>query len=305
MTTGHCPCTCHANGAYGTCSIEGGCGHLHAGSMCATDCGQPAHNGSLCPTCDAQLAADLEAIPDLWADLQITVTRQDRFVVGRDGGRNAETPTPFNPTASARASALHKLLRHWVRDVEAMRGHVLRAADHPPALAACLLRYLGDIRRAPDAGHRARALRTAIRRARHATDVPTDGRAYMGECVHELDHTQACSPGCERHPERCGADLYAIPPEPYAECTRCLSLYDVPETQAWMRDQVRHEVGPARLIAGLLSRLGRPVTTRDIHGLARAQLLDAAGEERTNRGTYRTYRAGDVLDALEVAALDH
>lgn len=110
-----------------------------------------------------------------------------------------------------------------------------------------------------------------------------DGRVYLGERVHELDHIQACSPDCDRHPERCGRNLYATWGDEVANCTRCVSEYDVPETQAWMRDQIRDEVHPAKFLAAVLRRLGWTVTVAEIHGLAQAQLLPDAGRGAGHR----------------------
>jgi hypothetical protein len=37
MKTQACSCDCHGHGKFGTCSIEGGCGHLHVEHRCAQD----------------------------------------------------------------------------------------------------------------------------------------------------------------------------------------------------------------------------------------------------------------------------
>jgi len=294
-------------------------------------CGQPSYRvgAALCAPCDAQLLADLTAAHGLWDDLQATIAGTERVTTRPVGGHSAETRIPWTgraSRASAAARKLHHALadaviptwrqldirvtvcslcrtpanrhaegpapspREWL-DEPAPLGHINWAA--PDALAGWLLRWRRGLDQLP--GH-VTAIRHAVRRARAAVDIPIDGRVYLGECVHPLDHNQSCEPDCQGHPEVCGADLYGTKGEPYARCTRCGSEYDVPETQAWMRDQVRDEVAPAPLLAGLLSRLGVQVTARDIHGLARAQLLLHAGMDSGKR---RTYRAGDVLDALD------
>jgi hypothetical protein len=295
-------------------------------------CGQPSYraDAALCAPCDAQLTADLCAAPGLWDDLQTTIAGAERVTTRSAAGRSAETRIPWTERtsrASTAARELHHALadaviptwrqldirvtvcslcrtpayrhaegpaaepREWL-DEQVPLGHVNWAV--PDALAGWLLRWRRGLSQHPD-GRYVRAIRRAVRQARAAIDIPIDGRVYLGECVHQPDHTQSCPPDCDQHTEVCGADLYGTKGEPYARCAKCGSEYDVPETQAWMRDQVRHEVAPAKLLAGLLSRLGVPVTARDIHGLARAQLLLHAGMDSGKR---RTYRAGDVLDAL-------
>jgi hypothetical protein len=88
-----CPCSCHGHGPDHPCDMDGGCGHLHGrpvaeyaalGSHCP-GCRRPVRDGLRCVACTDRMTSDLEDVPWLVTELDLTRSRQDR--IGESGAR--------------------------------------------------------------------------------------------------------------------------------------------------------------------------------------------------------------------------
>src|SRR5688572_19490836 len=114
---------------------------------CVTDsCPYPAFNALICRICSEQLVRDLEGIPELSAQLDITLARQARMT-GQSGSRSAVRPVMFDPRASECAYLLRSTLAGRVSEL--LDGTHVEATS-APELATWLLTRFDDLARHPD-----------------------------------------------------------------------------------------------------------------------------------------------------------
>jgi uncharacterized membrane protein len=234
---------------FAVCSIDGGCGHLHAPTTTLADrrsatstrtctapgCGRPRAGEWLCSDCREGLGTDLLAVRSAWSDPIVTRTRQDRIT---EGGGSGETPLPWNEAAARATPALLAA----VRELDALLGPVLvcpagdcrcqprdravgRSLD-PVPLARWLWRHRSELLVREPIGPYAARLDNALRAARAACDLPQfDRQFYVGPCPR---------PG-ESGP--CPGELWALLPVREVEpaklaCSGC--NYTWPTT-SWLR----------------------------------------------------------------------
>lgn len=150
---------------------------------CAIDRRSVADGARLCRHCTAELRRDLEAVPDLVADLLVTLSRQDHIAPGRPG-RSAETPLVYNDGAARELASLHFYLSSWARciadDTGLSLGGVTAAAA---AYADWLLEHLNAVRRHDAAADLACEIYNVVRDARRATDLAAvSSRFLVGPC---------------------------------------------------------------------------------------------------------------------------
>lgn len=132
-----CPCSCHGHGPDRPCDMDGGCGHLHGrpvaeyaalGSHCP-GCRRPVRDGLRCVACTDRMTSDLEDVPWLVTELDLTRSRQDR--IGESGARGGtHVPLGYRPMAAEVADVLGLTLASAARDL-ALAGRAPRA-DVPP-----------------------------------------------------------------------------------------------------------------------------------------------------------------------------
>jgi hypothetical protein len=195
-----CPCSCHGHGHGRPCDMDGGCGHLHGrpvaeyaalGSHCP-GCRRPVRDGLRCVACTDRMTSDLEDVPWLVTELDLTRSRQDR--IGESGARGGtHVPLGYRPMAAEVADVLGLTLASAARDL-ALTGRAPRAdvPTDPTLLAGWLL----DQREALRWEHViADEVRYAVGVTRRAIDRPPE-RVYLGPC------------------DRCTHDLYASPGDP-------------------------------------------------------------------------------------------
>lgn len=176
---------------------------------------------TLCGVCVDELERDLAETPATLEQLDVTISRQTAIGY-HEGGRNADTPMPFNVTASTVATALHRALARWTRTYGGPAGDPTRQA-----------RWLHGRLRIYIAGHHQAAAfhdetHRLLAEARRVIDRPQDrSRVYVGPC---LDDT-------------CPGELWArFPFEDYDQfdrathaeiaCTECTASYPTVE---WLR----------------------------------------------------------------------
>lgn len=124
----------------------------------------------ICRRCVSALRRDLEAVPDLVADLWLTLTRQDRLTAP-GASRGGGSPLPWNDHARA---ALNRLTRE-----------VCRWGDHgdPRAASESLVERLPSLAASEWTPDNAQRLSGAVSEARRVIDVPDEiTRFRVGPC---------------------------------------------------------------------------------------------------------------------------
>lgn len=162
-------------------------------------CGRPVDGATLCNGCTAALVADLQAVPDLAAELDVTLARQARFGE-RNGGRSAEKPLPYDVRASEAGWVLRNTLTTWARVIveewgqngAQRHGDGLTAPGRYPGtsqdvmtaeMALWLTGHINHIRTHPAAGEASEEIRGAVQQARDAVDAPANrARIPIGPC---------------------------------------------------------------------------------------------------------------------------
>ncbi|SLG40183.1 Uncharacterised protein [Mycobacteroides abscessus subsp. abscessus] len=219
------------------------------------------------------LLQTLAGVPDLLAELDVTITRTD-VVRGAPVGKSGHRPVvvPFNQRASDARVSLERALRTYALRVAIVTGS---PAPHGPArhaayLAAWLPMIPDD---APSINGIYAAIVGAAAEARRAIDRPP-GRVYVGACD-------------------CGAHLYAREGADEVECRVCSLTWPVAERREWMVEQARDRVGTPAILARLMPWFDdRPIQESTIRQWARRRKLTAVPSE----GGPPMYRLGDVLD---------
>ena len=247
----------------------------------APKCDRPPHDGFLCTSCVATLRRDLKAIPDLLADLEITISKQDRL---QDAEKRPtdERPLPLRLGPMEARRDLADTLYSWAAHVARRRGCTLTAHEiTPSSVSVFLLNYCGDIQDDPLAGQCADEIGYTVITAQRAVDKPLQ-HVYAGPC------------------DQCTTDLYAHPRAKEVACrnTDCDAVYDITSRREWLLEQAEDQLLTAtemsRALPGLLQK---PLTAAMIRGLAfRGRLTQHP--PLPNRPKDPVYRVGDVLDIL-------
>jgi hypothetical protein len=254
-------------------------------SICGSPCGDQAN---LCRTHTDQLAADLATVPELVAELQITLTRQDRVTAEKHGGRSATKPLPWNEHASQRAFELNTTLNAWALDTSKLaedeRDPLIEQHHSDTAgVARWLGRNLRTLRQHQDAGQALDEITDAIHEARRAIDRPVE-RVFAGPCGEPDEYDQPCK-----------EDLYAAPGKATATCRACGARHDMQVRREWMLENIEDQVAYSGLLAGLVTNLGVPIASSTIRKYASAGRIKVISVDSRRRPLYRI---GDVLDIV-------
>lgn len=259
----------------------------------------------MCGACIAELHRELQAVPDVWADLDLTITRQAKLTSGSVGGRTPEKPLPWNERASEAADHLSVLLLGWARVIVAtvttLHGPVCEACTHPSCLYADLGRepfhhpaavseWLGRHAAAliahPAGPVAVEELLLAVRNARCAIDAPPRDLIYAGPC------------------DACQGDLYARPDALTVACRWCYDddgqrlRYEVSARRAWMLAALDDKELSAPAIARALTSLIRPIKPALLHTWVARQKLVPTGLDSHGR---MVFRVGDAIDLMAAA----
>ena len=165
------------------------------------DCDQLTADAYVCTTCAHRLRTALADVPDLDAELVVTLTRQDRPATTSRGPRHVDPPLPYRISTSIIRDALAHTLRTWTRTIN---GTTLTATT--PELAQWLTDHVDAIRHHPAGGTAVDELCAAIGAARDEVHGPArTPRMLAGHCpdcgtpvyTHQGATTARChTPGC-------------------------------------------------------------------------------------------------------------
>ncbi len=260
----------------------------------APQCDRPAAGGFLCGSCLATLRRDLEAVPDLLADLEVTVSRQDKLA-DPSGRSTDERPLPLRPGPLEARDTLTATLGAWTHHVAARTGTGTRVFG-AQASALWLLADLDVVRSDPDAGQLADEIGFAVVTARRAVDKRLQ-RSYLGPCMNELsEHARKARPGAEF----CLHDLYAHPHavEVTCEADGCGATWGVAELREWLLGEAEDQLRTATELSRALPDLLRiHITAATIRGWYRhGKIAQHPPVPTSDRPKDPTYRVGDVID---------
>lgn len=255
----------------------------------APKCGKPAPNGHLCGSCRAQLVDDLRALPGVFAQLDITISRQDRLGDSSRRAAGDERPLPMRVFAMEARRDISATLVIWALHVAARQGRVRGAARwfEPRQTAIWLATRIADVDSDPLAGTLADEIGWARVLGRRAVDKPLELK-YAGPC------------------DACQEDLYAHPNAPEIECRQCAAAYRVEARRDWLlkaaEDHLLTATEISRALPGLLPRddNGRqpPLTAAMIRGWAHRGRL-SQHPAHPSQPNWPLYRVGDVLDLVD------
>ncbi|WP_017974351.1 hypothetical protein [Actinopolyspora halophila] len=250
-------------------------------TTCLVDrCGQPAGDTYVCNTCTQHLAADLASLPELVAELDVTLSRQHRFTAPNGiTARSAEKPVPFHQAASHVRSALKTELIGWCASL-AETGHWGDAPSNEDMLTCAdwLYRHLTDIRLHPAVGELCDALWHATTAVRRIIDRPPDSW-YAGACS-------------------CGADMYARATVGTVSCPSCGTEYDVETRRAELLEALSDQLATAEEVSHALTALGQEITPERIRRwVTRGKLTQRPAHPGDARKRPR-YQIGEVVTLL-------
>lgn len=251
---------------------------------CVT-CAAPARTGvQFCRGCEAKLTAYLADIPDLLEQLLVTVCRQDKFQVGREGGPGPEKPMPFNEKASLMLSELERLVIRWARAF-GMTGRAC-GFDGSGTAAGYLTDHIPYIVTNITALELYREIESAVSKSRRMIDRPAD-RIFAGPCNTEVTFFGGIA--------YCRNDLYANPGASKVVCGECHTQHDVQERREWMLSEISERYVDAGLAASLLTQLGIQISSATVRRYGREGLLTVVlqGAKQT-----ATYQLGQVIEVF-------
>lgn len=300
--------------------------------LCAVPrCHRPVEH-IVCWGCLDGLRRDLRDLPELLADLEVTLTRQD--VSGgeaipeppeeartKDGPPAAASVLPFRPMASDVGRYLHATLDHWTAHLLAALGITEADAFGGPAHPIPAQRTVGElaarrwVARAPSA----RTLELAAWIERHPHTIATDPEA--GALVENVrwaveDARRVVFPRqlvfvgpCE-----CGAGLFAPAGADSVRCRECDRGWKVDEVTRWYREQAEGVLLSAEDMSRALPRLAaditiKPLTSSQIRGFGRRGRLAeyrpdprtwSVGEDGRPVPPPPRYKVADVIALMRV-----
>lgn len=277
-----------------------------AQAPCATPrCDNPTHDQRVvCTSCVANLRGDLRELPDLLADLEVTLTRQDATGAEHipdpveapragDGPGCAATALAFRPMASDVGRYLHATLEHWTRhlldalgldEADAIGARPQHLTGAPSwwtlELAAWLDRHPTSLATDPEAGALVENIRFAVEDVRRV--VFPRLLAYVGPCTDE-----------------CGAHLYAPHGAEHVRCRVCRRRWVIADRVAELRERADGVMLPAEQMARLLPRIAAdipidPLTADQIRGFGRRGRLEKFPPYKAPR-----YKLGEVTGLMQ------
>lgn len=242
-------------------------------------CDNPSGGGFICGSCVETLRRDLSGVPPVLADLEVTVSRQDRIAdPERRAGNERPLPLRLGPMEARRD--LLQTLGTW-------SAHMAQRVGIPAPIADCagfLTSFLPSIQSDPLAGQLADECGYAILVAQRAVDKPLQ-LIFVGPC------------------DLCTSDLYSHPRSLTVACRQvgCDAEYNVADRRDWLLEQAKDQLLSAaeisRALPGLLPRQQK-LTDAMIRGWAFhgriTQKAPHPSEPRKPR-----YRLGDVLVIMD------
>lgn len=258
-----------------------------------------------------ELAKQLESVPALAIDLQITTTRQD-CIGEREAGqprRDRVQPLPFREHSSDAFEVLHSTLGAWVRHVCEERGVTFMPvgythwhgefvgplrpterrvppgynANTPAALSRWLIAHLVSLAMTEGCEEAPDEIAHAIKCARRTIDLP-NRKAFQGDCV------------------SCGGDLTSHTIDKFVVCEQCGLIVDKSANDARVNAEISARLFTANeMVTMVRTRYGVTIKPKTIHDMAyrKTKTLLVRGYTLDHQPLYR---AGDVFDRLTKVA---
>lgn len=244
---------------------------------------------SCCQACENLLIHDLDAIPGLAEDLDLTETRQTR-IGAPSGGGNGGAGLAWDERARKAHDHLRHVLAGWIAELRRDPDLADGPRDETASMARWLNHHRRHLLRHPAMDEALGQIRQAVRQARWAIDLPAE-TWFAGPCNTPLRDEH----GAETE-EICTADLNARHGATTLHCRACGSPHEIDYRYAYVMEQARDRLGTATEIARALSGFGENVHASTIRWWAHAGRLTAKGVDRLGKPTYRI---GDVIRLIE------
>lgn len=195
-----------------------------------TGCGVPLSNGyTICADHTGDLLTALRQVAGVWANLRVTIARQDATAASIGGGATGSRPC-INLDAHDKGETLTYILNGWAAMLNDARPRTT-----PPAAAGFLADQVDVVSREEWAGDLYAELAESLRDCRMATDRAAD-KISLGTCGYA----------------ECPGTVTAIVGAHTARCKECGVIWDVVERQEWIIAQAWHVEAPLRMIVGWL-----------------------------------------------------
>jgi hypothetical protein len=242
-------------------------------------CARPLANAFVCAGCLAGLIADLDAVPELLVQLEVTYARLHRLGIPSEG-RGEQLP--YHVPASEARYVLGDTLRAQASALSSSRGldlPIYLSWRNPAGHARWLGRHADSIRLDEDAEKIIDEIADAVAMARRTIDRPPE-LVVLGPCGVE---------GCTRI-------VYAPIEAERASCDACLAEHDVDERRTELLDAAADQLVTATTALGwsrALMKTSPPRGTFD-SWVSRGRVL-SRGPDRQG---HHLYRFGEVADVV-------
>lgn len=209
---------------------------------------------------------------------ELETTRYRQATTGRNGGKAAETPVPWDQRAREAAWVLENAISTWARVIEEERGKDLPEDTSTASLARWMLGSVEWLRHHQAGAEALDEITSAVANAAHAVDIRPE-RWYAGPC------------------DTCGTDLYGKPASAHVICPNdeCGQVYDVKQRREQLLAAAEDRLANAALISRAVTSLGEPVKADRIRQWASRGRIVAHSVDLKGRPLYRI---GDVLDLV-------
>lgn len=225
---------------------------------------------AICWPCTDGLRRDLQAVPALLDELDVTLARQGR-TIQLTGGHGGSDPLPLDLAAADAGHALRNAVSTWARILlsDAPKVPPLAARDDPALWLANLAPTIRTLLWAADC---AEDIARQVHLARTVVDLPPE-LSYIGRCI-------------------CGQPVHAEAGASYARCRGCGEQLSVSEQRALQAGQLADRAFPAANVARILRHFGRDVPMTCVRDWRVGGQIAAVGVDRHGRPLYRL---GDAL----------
>lgn len=249
-------------------------------------CGNPRpEHQYVCVTCVQMLKRDLNEVPSMLAELEVTITRQDVMSKGGTMAKSADTALPFKWGASDALWVLGNVITTWARMLVEHSGFRSPADSSQVGAAKFLLTYVQSLAMHPEAGQAVDEIESAVKNAMRSVDHPVDPRAFLGKCG-DVDGAKGCR-----------GRVYALPKEEFGTCERCGEHHHAQTRRSLMLRKMANHKLTASEIATMLAGVGVEISVKQIQDAGRNGCIIATGSDAHGK---RSYRVADVLRAFQV-----
>lgn len=231
---------------------------------------------------------EVDYLPGLWEDLQVTVTRQDRIgaAEARVSGEG-ETPEPFNTRASKVATDVQSAVTHAGAAFAIENPHLHTRPTSVAAVCAWLAGFPSLLAGHSDAPTMLATFTSLVRHIEHVIDRAPD-RVYLG----------ICSAPTTDFP--CDQDVFGIEGRDIATCRACGHQHDIAARQAALLDAIRRQdATPTEIARSFAGYAGLKLNASSIRTWARLGELKPTGHTEDDRPKYNV---GAVFDLAQSKA---